>query len=79
MAKTLDCANAEALERGKGSWIALAARLPELAAEGGLEAVFMENVLEDRFQKWFRKKGYTEDCRNGTPSFWKFIATCKGL
>jgi hypothetical protein len=71
--KTLDIANVNANAPGQGSWTALAARLPDMAKELKIGAVFVENVLEPRFQAWFEREGWLLDKRYVIPCYWRFF------
>jgi len=73
LASTLDIASVNALKPGEGSWKALAARLPDIAKELKVDAIFVENVLDERFQAWFEKAGWLLDKRNVIPCYWRFF------
>jgi hypothetical protein len=51
--ETLDLANINAEPMGKGLWTEFSKKVIEAAAKHNFSAVYVENVLEERFQKWF--------------------------
>ena len=57
--------------RGQGLVTEFVKNAEFLAAEHGYRYIFIENVLEERFCDFFRKKGYNLYSNNVTPCFIK--------
>lgn len=56
--RVLDLASIDVRQRGKGKFTAFLKRAEAEAFRRGL-SVFVENVFEERFQRFFEKQGYT--------------------
>lgn len=67
----IDLSNVTSLEQGKGIFTTTLEFMEQLSHQYE-KPLWVENVLEDRFAEFFRKRGYTEvKQENWPPSFWK--------
>ena len=65
---TLELANITAKKQGKGHFTSFITQAEKLAKAHGL-AVFIENVLEERFAAFFSNRGYTKLPNTNPPCF----------
>ena len=70
--KTIDLANitTRSKHRGQGHFTAFLSAVEGTAGSVG-RAVYIENVMEERFRGFFRKRGYAETGDANLPCFWK--------
>lgn len=67
---TLDLANITGYDRGKGRFTPFLERIEKQAFDANFKAVFIENVVTERFADYFRKHGY-EELPSLPPCFYK--------